>query len=336
MPELLPSPWQQRKETEPGRRVWEIFYFIHIYGSLVLIVGLMYHADQGWYFMLPGLVLQFYERLWRLWKTSKHNTHILSLQPVSADIVKLRINIPNQHPKTTLGAYYFINIPSVAPMEWHPFSVCNALNSTYTEFYIKSIGDFSSKLFNFALNLNQQQMSLQDIDICCEGPFGLDIDYHAYNRLVLVAGGIGITPLHNLFFTLYYQALSNTKHNNNLMYMHQLPSIDLIWIARYAETFEMFRKSFDQYRNNNIPNMRITLYANREEREYDDIETGNEMQCPIQWRNGRPDLFQELRYLDQMKNKAIVYVCGPQQLVTTCQELAHLYGNHFKKETFLF
>ena len=416
------------------RKFWEIFYFIHIYGSLVIVIGLMYHANQSWYFMLPGLVLQFYERLWRLWNSSRSDINILSLKQVSTDIVRLRVNIDNQHPWTTLSAYYFINIPHISLFEWHPFSVCNALNAPYTEFYIKNIGNYSCKLLNLATFANtrgQERLSLNKLDIQIEGPFGCDIDYHSYHRLVLIAGGIGITPIHNLFFTLYDQSLSNRRENNDEMYMNQLPSIDLIWIVRYADIFEIFKKSFNKYISSDIPNMKITLYATREEVRYpstmhgidnndnipynfhsidddvsDDQDQDNndddklslhvsnnssisnksmkfplhssmnssldkkkkrkkrkkrrskkssssnnsamsgisrdrdrrtrDVDCPIKWKIGRPDLFQELRYLDQLKNKAIVYCCGPTELVQTCQELAHLYNNDFKKETFLF
>ena len=342
------------------RKYWEIFYFIHIYGSLVIVIGLMYHADQAWYFMFPGLILQFYERLWRLWNNSKNNINILSLKQVSTNITRLEININNQHPFTKLGSYYFINIPHLSLFQWHPFSVCNNLNSPYTQFYIKNIGNYTSKLLNFAntfTNNDQQRVSLKKLDIQIEGPFGCDIDYHSYHKLVLIAGGIGITPIHNLFFTLYDQSLL-LKNDD-----YKLPSIDLIWIVRYANIFKIFKKSFNKYISSDVPNMNIYLYATRETKKVkkdssimhgidinndkcdddkcdhdqcDHDKYDDDIDCPIKWKIGRPDLFQELRYLDELGNKAMVYCCGPTGLVQTCQQLAYLYNNHFKKETFLF
>ena len=401
-----------------------IFFFFHIYGSLVLIIALMYHTKISWYFMIPGISIQFYDRLWRLWNSSNCNSiNIISLKQCSTDVARLRININNQHPNTKLCGWYNISIPHISPFQWHPFSISNALNSSFTEFHIKNIGNFSSSILNLSslANIRGQRLSLNKMDILIEGPFGVDIDFHGYHRLVLIAGGIGITPIHNLFFTLFDQTLSNTQNRYNIdkIYIHQLPSIDLIWIARYADIFEIYKKSFNKYISSNLPNMKISLYATREQVRYpstcnasiddDDEEpltiedeqddklsihvsnssvanksfniplhssmnniidkkkkrkkksrnkkrnnekdnklsvhsissnsryaTTRDVDCPIKWKIGRPDLYQELRYLDQLKNKAIIYCCGPSNLVQTCQELAFLYGNHFKKEAFIW
>ena len=71
---------------------------------------------------------------------------ILSLKEVAPGISRLRINADSYHPGTALSAYYFVNVPHIAPFEWHPFSVSNALNAEYTEFHIQNEGDFTAKL----------------------------------------------------------------------------------------------------------------------------------------------------------------------------------------------
>ena len=129
------------------RKFWEIWYFVHIYGSMVMVLGVMYHANQSWYFMLPGMALQFYERLWRMHKTATlSKVRIVSLKEVAPGITRLRINADSYHPHTPLAAYWFISIPHIALLQWHPFSVSNALNKEYTEFHIQNEGDFTAKL----------------------------------------------------------------------------------------------------------------------------------------------------------------------------------------------
>ena len=76
--------------------------------------------------------------------------------------------------------------------------------------------------------------------------------------------------------------------------------------------------------------MEITLYATRED------VVRKEVDCPIPWTVGRPDLVQELEYLKGLGSDAMVYSCGPATLVRACREIAHCNGNHFKMDTFMF
>merc|ERR1719356_120549 len=146
----------------------------------------MYHANQSWYFMLPGMALQFYERLWRIYKTATlSKVRIVSLKEVAPGVSRLRINTDSHHPDTPMAAYYFMSIPHIAPLEWHPFSVSNALNKDYTEFHIQNEGDFTAKLLGLASSY-KPKAALSKLDIQIEGPFGCDFQIGDYERLVLV------------------------------------------------------------------------------------------------------------------------------------------------------
>merc|ERR1719474_391199 len=201
------------------------------------------------------MALQFYERFWRLYAVStRSKVRITSLKEVAPGICRLRINADSHSPGTPLGAYYFINIPHIAPFEWHPFSVSNALNAEYTEFYIQNEGGFTSKLLDLASNYRKVS-SLKSMEIQIEGPFGCDFSVSDYKRLVLVAGGIGITPLHSLFFTLYQRALTfqneRSRYRNvnadELVTEEDMPSIELLWMVRRADLFEIYQQSFQQF-----------------------------------------------------------------------------------------
>lgn len=265
------------------RYFFEFFYFLHIYGSFVLIIGILFHASNGWYFMIPGLFVQFYERIMRMWNSTQI-VRLMHLEQLSQelDVTKLEIAIPynfsfdsgkwsalNNHPNVKLGGYCFLNIPSISPWQWHPFSIANPLNSTSTVFYIKNM----HRGFTKTLSLLAANAYPNTISIAIEGPYGVDLDYENYGKIVLVAGGIGITPFHNIFFTLYHEFVTYNHHmridsdhsdNSNLVEKKKFPDIDLIWVAQRANAFHLFQPSFRLFKQTPVHGMRIRLFATRE------------------------------------------------------------------------
>ncbi len=47
------------------------------------------------------------------------------------------------------------------------------------------------------------------INIGIEGPYGIELDYKNCKHIILIAGGVSITPMHNIFFTLYNFSINN-------------------------------------------------------------------------------------------------------------------------------
>merc|ERR1712176_1097122 len=81
------------------------------------------------------------------------------------------------------------------------------------------------------------QSSLEDIELHVDGPYGSPFVYDGYDRIVLVGGGIGITPCHSIFSTLLSRSIAysgNDEHGN------KLPSVDLIWVAKDNKMFSLF------------------------------------------------------------------------------------------------
>lgn len=80
----------------------------------------------------------------------------------------------------------------LTPRDWlepHPFSISTAPNNEYVRITVKSLGDFSSRISEMPIGTW----------VTFEGPFGgFTPERRTSYRTVLVAGGVGITPIRSL------------------------------------------------------------------------------------------------------------------------------------------
>jgi predicted ferric reductase len=110
------------------------------------------------------------------------------------------------------GQYCFIMVPAVSKYQFHPFSCSSAPHEEFVEFHICIRGDWTMTLREHVARMcckeGQQASEAVDMDVCVEGPFGrltVDPDDASYKVIVLVAGGIGITPIKSILNHLVNQ-----------------------------------------------------------------------------------------------------------------------------------
>lgn len=101
-------------------------------------------------------------------------------------------------------SHIFIRVRELSWLQWHPFSVSSSPldGQHHLSVLIKVLGDWTGKLRDNCSNvLEQSQEGLpcqpySRMTASVEEPYGHDPAYHlAYENLILVAGGIGISPL---------------------------------------------------------------------------------------------------------------------------------------------
>ncbi len=123
--------------------------------------------------------------------------------------------------KYTPGQYIFLNLPCVSLLEWHAFTISSCpsqVKGKYQVFsvHVKACGDYTRKLVHLATtnpNVITSRIALVDGNVTLllllllarmfsplllflQGPYGsLVVNPLVYERIVFVAGGIGITPL---------------------------------------------------------------------------------------------------------------------------------------------
>ena len=202
------------------------FLILHVNGAIVgFIPGLVLHGTVVVVYIVYSLSLIVYDSGIDIYIRIVASVYAKPSEEVSVegDLVKLRIDgstgsmrysilpiqqvIPNHDEDTSaagtsickpfpaIGQYFFINIPEVSWVEWHPFSVSSVDIDGSITFCIKSMGPrtWTNKLAAKAQAANAKNMRLT---VAAEGPYGgLSLDVHLYRSLLLVAGGIGITAL---------------------------------------------------------------------------------------------------------------------------------------------
>merc|ERR1719266_2016596 len=106
---------------------------------------------------------------------------------------------------------------------------------------------FSQLLYLLAQKKESNGIGLDDIEIHVDGPYGKPFVYDGYERVILVAGGIGVTPCHSIFSTMLSRSMQQSADKDAA----PLPAVDLIWVAKDKEMFSMFTQTFRSYEAHN-------------------------------------------------------------------------------------
>ena len=187
------------------RRVFELFWYVHVPLFLSTIVFAALHSMYARYYLIAPVGLYAIDWLLRFSNTARSvavvESAVLSDAAESWRVGRLTVSA-SMTPKA--GQYVFINLPAVSLLQWHPFSVSSvpepfAAGSGST-FSVHMLDMGKSTFTNDACNLiASSAYANQPIQVRLDGPFGnLSIPHTDYPTLVFVAGGIGFTPVASL------------------------------------------------------------------------------------------------------------------------------------------
>ena len=146
------------------------------------------------------------------------------------------------------GQYFFVNIPEISLNEWHPFTATAILDDGIV-FCIKRLK--TAKLSQARTWTQRLADIVQDssdpnqpkeasaavasrLALRLSGPFG-HTDFTSYEKLLLVAGGIGITPMIAIFAHLKKRQLLGQD-------IGRLKHVQLVWMSRSVGEFTLFEK----------------------------------------------------------------------------------------------
>lgn len=188
---------------DPVRRQnFELFYYTHqLY--VVFVVFLALHVgDFIFTIAVAGIFLYMLDRFLRLCQSRK-TVDILSARCLPCGTVELVLSKPAGLSYTALS-WIFIQIRELSWLQWHPFSVSSSpLDGKYhLAVLIKVLGNWTQKLQQHIVHDSQEGLQKDllllphsNIKASVEGPYGHESPYHlTYSNLILVAGGIGISP----------------------------------------------------------------------------------------------------------------------------------------------
>lgn len=178
--------------------IFNIFYFVHLAGILCLIALL--YAHYATYF--PAACC--------LWVLDAALRYVITLRKVNArveilpgDVIRIQFDKSFNYES---GQYCFLMIKEISLFEFHPFSLSSCPEDAQTSFHIRELGDWTKKLGEYIRESGTKgELTL---DIYVEGPYGsssINLEDTNYQVVMLISGGIGITPMHSIYNHLVYQ-----------------------------------------------------------------------------------------------------------------------------------
>ncbi|KAM7274345.1 hypothetical protein ACFE04_029009 [Oxalis oulophora] len=243
------------------RKMFEIFYYTHHLFVVFLVFVLFHVGDRHFYWVFPGIFLFGIDKLLRIVQ-SKPGSFVLSagLYPCKA----VELTLPKDpRLKYTPTSVVFMKIPMISNLEWHSFSITSSSRSDdYTmSLTIKCDGEWTNSLYEIIqAELKSDIGSRGCIPIAIEGPYGPpSANFLRYDSLLLIAGGIGITP-----FLSILKEISSSESS-----ICKLPTrIQLIYVAKSSKDISLLNSISSLMLNNSTSkkcHLKLKVFVTREE-----------------------------------------------------------------------
>ncbi|WCJ41922.1 ferric reduction oxidase 6 [Euphorbia peplus] len=254
-------------------RKWsfELFYYTH-HLYVVFIVLFAVHVGD-YYVSMPaaGIFLFMLDRFLRFCQ-SRNAVDVVSARFFSCGAVELVISKPKNLSYNALS-FIFIKIQEISWLQWHPFSVSSSpLDGKYhLSILIKSLGSWTQELNKTIKNISEDDEKSSKLKAFVEGPYGHQVPYHLkYENLILVAGGIGISP--------FLAILSDILHRVKGQKLCIPKNILVIWAVKTSNEIPLLSTiSLDSSFSLKL-DLQIHIYVTRQENPHleegtDDYET---------------------------------------------------------------
>ncbi|XP_006758449.1 PREDICTED: NADPH oxidase 5 [Myotis davidii] len=256
---------------------FEVFYWTHL-SYLPMWLLLILHGPNFWKWLLVPGILFFLEKAVGLAVSRMAAVSIVEVNLLPSKVTHLLIKRPplfNYRP----GDYLYLNIPTIARYEWHPFTISSApeqkdtiwlhirsegqwTNRLYESFRVSDPVDCDSKRLSRSLRMRRSQRRPQvseaprenhqlcDIKCYIDGPYGTPTRrIFASEHAVLIGAGIGITPFASILQSIMYRYQKRKHICPNCQHCWaegiqdedmKLHKVDFIWINRDQRSFEWF------------------------------------------------------------------------------------------------
>ncbi len=183
----------------------ETWWAIHLYTYLAAALGLAHQMTAGAAFIHSPLSRVWWLSMWAataglvlvhrvvrpLWRSLRHGLRVVEVRPESPGVVSVILRGRNLDALRIRGGQFF-QWRFLRPGLWwqaHPYSLSAMPQGPYLRLTVKALGDHSTELANLPVGTR----------VAVEGPYGvLTRDVRTGDRVLLVAGGVGVTPLRAL------------------------------------------------------------------------------------------------------------------------------------------
>jgi hypothetical protein len=314
----------------PVRRAsWELFKAAHLTLMPVAIVLSFVHARMMLGYVLPPLILWALDAALRVVRSARAYD-VAAVTPLPDGAVRLDVATRGAL-RVAPGQWAYVQLPGVSALEWHPLScVCVAGKPDTVSFVIgagRGPSSFGARIAALAETMPVEKIRCR-LDGCFGGP-GLQL--HRYASVLLVAGGVGITPFVSIA-TQLFSLTPDAPHGKKGGGM--LRAASLVWAVRKRAAAEAWVPTLlPALRASALFTVRVCVTG-----EQPDAERGARRSVAY----GRPDITAAVRAAveaaaehGEPPRRVAVLACGPAGLVAAAQAASAAAGCHFHAETFL-
>ena len=212
------------------RRFFDYFLIIHqLLFISFLIVGSL-HSQIFFFYAIAGIVICILDRFCRIARISMPRK-LLDVTKVPGDGVRVKFQV-KQVGSSVLGQYAFLSFSPTGIANFHPFTLTNGPNEEVKEVFIKALGDATKKLLSTSID--------DKVKFFVDLPYGRwPFNIARYPIVLLVSGGIGITPFIAALRHIYDYNSSRKSHHPHLT------KIILVWNVKKVEEYKWFSDIID-------------------------------------------------------------------------------------------
>ncbi|KAK4743287.1 hypothetical protein SAY87_001288 [Trapa incisa] len=216
------------------RKQFELFFYTHHLYVVFVVFFAMHIGDFIFSIAAGGILLFIIDRFLRFCQ-SRRTVNVISATSFPCGTVELVLPKPGNLQYNALS-FIFLQVRELSWLQWHPFSVSSSPldGKNHLSVLVKVLGGWTAKLNKKILNISEtcrgDEVAFQcpDIKASVEGPYGHRLPYHLmYENLILVAGGIGISP--------FLAILSDVLHRINEGKLCLPRNVLLIWAIKQSD-----------------------------------------------------------------------------------------------------
>ena len=309
---------------------------------------LLAHAPRFWPFFLGPGVIYTLERVIREIRGRKMNTKVAAIKLHPSDVIEVRMQKKRFRYKP--GQYLFLACPELSRFEWHPFTITSAPEEDFVSVHIRCVGDWTrgfAKVLAPEGSVRRKSLVLDKaVDakgrarVKLDGPFGAaSEDVFRFRVVILVGGGIGVTPFASILKSIRYRLEAGTG-------LGRLEKVYFFWTSRDQSAFEWFRQMLadleDQLAELNLSDfIVISIYLTgqmkiEEIRRITETDLGaddpiTKLKSKTSFGRPRFDLiFSTIRQAHQF-HKVGVFFCGPKPLGASLEACCKEYSQEYDK-----
>lgn len=207
------------------RRIFEVFYKVHIVGFLGIMVFTAIHYSSFAVFVIPGLLPWMVDLAFRNSQAANVTTVVRSGLSADDSIATLELAI-DERVHVCPAAEFFLNFPTVSLFQWHPFSVARHTGNTIA-FHMKNYG-------NFTKQVTRQLAAGVVMPVRVTGPVGRTTDRTLDHPVLLIfAGGVGVAPVLSIIRRLAARREQGAGEPATGLPQH----VRLVWTVRHKSEF---------------------------------------------------------------------------------------------------